>query len=61
MGPNKTRRKFELLKDMKCDELDFTVQIEKLKTMAIMYGDWLLASEIKLYQINGNKNNLKIY
>ena len=52
MGPNKTRRKFELLKDMKCDELDFTVQIEKLKTMAIIYGDWLLASEIKLYQIN---------
>lgn len=52
---NKTRRKFDLVKTLNLSELDFSRYLEKIKTEALMYSDYELAAEIRLYQIKIKK------
>jgi hypothetical protein len=49
---NKTRRKLSLLKDAikEFPSLDFTVQLDKLKTTALMFGDYETAVMIRKFE-----------
>lgn len=52
---NKTRRKFDLVKTLNLSELDFSKYIDKIKTEALMYSDYQLAADIRLWEIKRNK------
>lgn len=51
----KIEKKFDLLKSMEYSELDFHLYAEKLKTNALMLGDYELAAQIRLFQLENKK------
>lgn len=51
----KTRRKFDLVKTLNLSELDFSRYMEKIKTEALMYSDYQLAADIRLWEIKNKK------